>query len=196
MKTFKAFLLEYSDYKIGHTAPTNDGFCVPLYNLDGIYPQDIYSANGASYYGDSGPANRDIQSIGIIQSSHNKPNSKIKIFRAVPLVLSKVELIDKYNSECKFILKNGRIPKTADRFDLHRSDYYEYAKNKIEELETTNTNDTDVIEINDGDWVTINKSYAIEHGKSHLQNKYKILSKTVLAKQLYTNGDSIHEWAM
>ena len=48
--------------------------------------------------------------------------------------------------------------------------------------------------INSGDWVTINKEYAIEHGKSNLRNKYKIIQKTVLASQLYTDGNSIHEW--
>ncbi len=50
------------------------------------------------------------------------------------------------------------------------------------------------IGINPHDWVTINKQYAINHGKSALNNNYKILSKTVKAKDIYTNGDSIHEW--
>lgn len=46
--------------------------------------------------------------------------------------------------------------------------------------------------INPGDWVTINRDYAVEHG--HGLGKYKILSKIVSAKHLYTNGDSIQEW--
>lgn len=51
-----------------------------------------------------------------------------------------------------------------------------------------------VNDINIGDWVTINKKYASQHGKSTLNNEYKIITKTVPAKTLYTNGDSIHEW--
>lgn len=45
-----------------------------------------------------------------------------------------------------------------------------------------------------GDWVTINKKYAVQHGKSNLDGNYMILTKTVPAKYLYTDGNSIHEW--
>lgn len=45
-----------------------------------------------------------------------------------------------------------------------------------------------------GDWVTINRSYAIQHGESVLDGDYKIISKVVPAKHLYTHADSIHEW--
>ena len=31
-------------------------------------------------------------------------------------------------------------------------------------------------------------------GESALGGKYKILSKTVKARDIFTNGDSIHEW--
>jgi hypothetical protein len=47
--------------------------------------------------------------------------------------------------------------------------------------------------INNGDWVTINRLYAVEHGESNLLGNYKILTKTVPANTLYT-GDSLHEW--
>ncbi len=46
--------------------------------------------------------------------------------------------------------------------------------------------------INPGDWVTASKEYAAQHGKG--LGKYKLLSKIVPAKTLFTNGDSIHEW--
>ena len=49
-------------------------------------------------------------------------------------------------------------------------------------------------EINAGDWVTINKDYAKEHGESQFGDGYKIIEKSVKAKDIYTNGDSIHEW--
>jgi len=46
--------------------------------------------------------------------------------------------------------------------------------------------------INPGDWVTASREYATQHGKG--LGKYKLLSKIVPAKTLFTNGDSIHEW--
>lgn len=48
--------------------------------------------------------------------------------------------------------------------------------------------------INPGDWVTINKNYAKEHGESYFDGKYDILTKKVKASDIFTNGDSIHEW--
>jgi hypothetical protein len=42
--------------------------------------------------------------------------------------------------------------------------------------------------------VTINKEYAKEHGRDNLRNNYKIISKTVSSKFLFTDGNSIHEW--
>ena len=48
--------------------------------------------------------------------------------------------------------------------------------------------------INHGDWVTINRNYAVLHGDGPLGGNYHILTKKVPAKHLFTNGDSIHEW--
>jgi len=48
--------------------------------------------------------------------------------------------------------------------------------------------------INTGDWVTIVKEYAVQHGQSNLNDNYKILSKTVKAKEIFTSGDSWLEW--
>lgn len=59
---------------------------------------------------------------------------------------------------------------------------------------TQSSPETPKMEINKGDWVTINRGYAKEHGQSHLRGKYKILSKSVPAKHIFTNGDSIHEY--
>ena len=53
--------------------------------------------------------------------------------------------------------------------------------------------DRSIPEINDGDWVSINSHYAKEHGQRYLDN-YRILTKTVTANQLFTDGNSIHEW--
>lgn len=47
--------------------------------------------------------------------------------------------------------------------------------------------------INPGDWVTINKSYAIQHGL-RFDDGYKILQSKVRVGDLYTDGNSIHEF--
>jgi predicted GNAT family acetyltransferase len=49
-------------------------------------------------------------------------------------------------------------------------------------------------EINPKDWVTLSPAYAKLHGESRLGGKYKTLKKMVKAKELWTAGDSIHEW--
>lgn len=49
-------------------------------------------------------------------------------------------------------------------------------------------------DINPGDWVTTSRTYAFQHGQSNLDGKFDVLSKTVPAKEVHTNGDYIHEW--
>lgn len=48
--------------------------------------------------------------------------------------------------------------------------------------------------INVGDWVTTDRQYAKEHGQGALQGDYKIVKKTVKARDIFTNGDSIYEF--
>ena len=45
-----------------------------------------------------------------------------------------------------------------------------------------------------GDWVAITPAYAREHGRSHLQGAFKVLTKTVYARDIYTEGNSLEEW--
>lgn len=54
--------------------------------------------------------------------------------------------------------------------------------------------DASIESINTGDWVTLSKDYAKNHGEAVLDNDYKIISKKVKAKDLWTNADSIHEF--
>lgn len=52
-----------------------------------------------------------------------------------------------------------------------------------------------VKEINSGDWVTLNKNYAKSHGDSWVDGgDYDIISKKVKAKDIVTDGNSIHEF--
>ena len=48
--------------------------------------------------------------------------------------------------------------------------------------------------IQPGDWVTTVKQYAKEHGESTLKGDYKIVSKTVSARDLFTEGNSMLEY--
>jgi len=48
--------------------------------------------------------------------------------------------------------------------------------------------------INGGDWVTTVRAYAKEHGEGTLRGEYRIISKTVKARDIYTSGDSMAEW--
>jgi hypothetical protein len=52
----------------------------------------------------------------------------------------------------------------------------------------------DISSINAGDWVTLTRDYAKTHGESALKGDYKIISKKVKAKDLWTNADSIQEF--
>jgi hypothetical protein len=48
--------------------------------------------------------------------------------------------------------------------------------------------------IQPGEWVTPIRRYAVEHGQSALNGKYRIQQKTVYARDIYTAGDSWLEW--
>lgn len=50
-----------------------------------------------------------------------------------------------------------------------------------------------VDKINPGDWVALTKTYAENHGL-HIGGDNTVISATVKAKELYTNGDSWSEW--
>ena len=48
--------------------------------------------------------------------------------------------------------------------------------------------------INDGDWVTLSKSYAEDHNYSQLDGKGKVISKEVPVKDVEWAGDDLSEW--
>ena len=65
---------------------------------------------------------------------------------------------------------------------------------RLEELNKLPPDTIPKIKIENGNWVTINREYAVEHGQASLGNQFRILSKTTNAKYLFTDGNSIHEW--
>lgn len=78
---------------------------------------------------------------------------------------------------------------------LTGSPYYEELHKKHETLLANVPDKEDPkLKINNGDWVSTSKAYTIDHGKSNLKNNYRVLSKTVKAKDIFNSGDSIHEW--
>jgi hypothetical protein len=54
--------------------------------------------------------------------------------------------------------------------------------------------DKKIKDINPGDWVATHPQYAKEHGESVFGGNYKILKKFAKARDLFTAGDSHHEW--
>lgn len=184
---------EEEDYRGEHSAPDSSNG-KPLHDLTDIYPDDIYSYDAARLYGDEGGSARDRVSISIIQGAKGRPHKPVKIYRAVPKNMSTSEKIQNYELQKKYILKTGKTPKDADRPEMNSNQYFEYIYGEIEKLKELPPENESKITINSGDWVTINKEYAVDHGKSALNGKYKILSKTVKAKNLYTDGNSIHEF--
>ena len=130
-----------ASYRGSHKAPTSDtGYGTPIHNLKDTYPDDIYSSNGARFYGAAVP--HDAKAINVLRFARNNPYAKVKIYRAVPKIQS-----------------------------------------------------TPKIGINRGDWVTTTKEYARIHGELvHGKGNYVIVSKTVPAHHVWTDGNSIHEY--
>lgn len=106
--------------------------------------------------------------------------------------VEKGDKIRDYEIQKKYILKTGKLPRGVDNWQ-DKSEYYNYISNEIDRLKTLPDNQ-EKIRINSGDWVTINPAYARDHGLSNLNGKFRILSKTVKAKQLITYGDDVNEW--
>lgn len=214
MNLYRKIFEELDDYRGSHQAPRDDGYNSPLYDvtLNGTYPDDIYSSNAVRYYGDGIINDREF--INIIQSMRNNPKGSVAIYRAIPdfdyETNRKIKEINnalsyyyKYNfypSDDKggfeyFHFIESRCDEELRNTKISYDDRHEYIQKAcVSEIDTLNKNKGPKIKINKGDWVTINKKYAIDHGKSALNGKYKIISKKVKANQLWTDGNSIHEF--
>jgi hypothetical protein len=198
------YKLAQEEYQGEHSAPIKHDDYAPLYDLTKLYPDDIYSSEAARLYGDG--VSYDNESISIIQSCRNRPNKQVKIYRSVPNLNSENDSKLKNLHELMYYVNQfGFLPISDNPKTKHLTIPQEIApeirfdKNKIleklNELEAKEQlNRKTPTKINAGDWVSISLSYAKDHGQSNLRNNYKILSKTVTAKELYTDANSIHEW--
>jgi hypothetical protein len=194
------------EYKGEHQAPNRESGA-PLYDLTKIYPEDIYSSHALQHYGQGNPL--DSFCISIIKSARNRPNYPITIYRAIPKITSKVnskikelsKLISYFNAYKFFPVNNPIINKIGEKYPSEQYTGHKYDERSkliyqdiLKEIEQLAPHFEKPIKINKGDWVTINKEYAREHGEDNLRGNYKILSKNVKAKDIFTEGDSIQEW--
>jgi hypothetical protein len=186
------------DYRIEHTAPMRDGLNT-LDDATGIMPDDFYDSSVSwNYYGHGGDSVAiDKQSAGIIAGFKGKPNKPLTIYRAVPHEKGLQEQVDELVKGKNHYLKRGSVPKGMDN-GLEGSEWYDDVWDKIGSLQERIDNGEDalgeLLDINKGDWVTVNRNYAKQHGETQLNGNYKIVSKKVRAKDIATDGNSIHEW--
>jgi hypothetical protein len=191
--------LSEEDYKGQHLAPDKDGGA-PLYDLTKIYPDDVYSSKAEQYYGDRSTEYSDAETVSIIQNARGplNKNKQIKIYRAVPNINKETEnKIKDISTVAGYIMKFGFLPVGSKYSDLYPE--LKYNKDALleklfAEMDMLRSKKLEGLKINPGDWVTINKRYAISHGRNTLMGDYKILTKTVPAKHLFTTGDSLHEF--
>jgi hypothetical protein len=197
------------DYRGEHEAPDRESGS-PLYNLKDIYPEDIYSHEGARYYGHYGQNHPlDVYCVSIIQRARNKPNLPLTVYRAVPSINGKVDaqikelnrIIWYFDTYRFFPLDNSIIKQMGKKYPSEQYTGHQYNERQLliyqdilSQIKQLESQKQKPITINKGDWVTITKEYAKEHGESLLKGNYKILSKNVRAKDLFTSGDSIQEW--
>jgi hypothetical protein len=190
------FAVEPSDlsYRGQHTAPSSE-FGAPLHDLTGggqMYPADVYSSKAAQYYGGGVPY--DQKAFSIAQQYKDKPDALVTIYRAVPKEKSNSEKLAEVEKQMAAYLKRGTLPKDAENYSSG-SKWYDNAYEMREKLRNLSDEPSQEINnINAGDWVTLTREYAKDHGESALRGQYKIISKKVKAKEVYTNADSIHEF--
>ena len=183
-----------TDYRGEHQPPTREdaaaGGSSPLHDLSGTYPDDIYGPEGVRLYGAGEPG--DGEAITIMRAVRGKPNARVKVYRAVPKVMGRQEKIRDIERRKKEVLRRGRIPGDVTGF-ANSSQYYGHLCDELDRLADMPDEATPKMGIEPGNWVTISRAYAKKHGESALNGEYRILSKTVRAGELFTDGNSLVE---
>ena len=98
----------------------------------------------------------------------------------------------------------GIYGENAQRY--YGSSYYEDSDNVIRTIQSVHGNPDAKVTIyravpkdvkdgkaRNGDWVTLSREYAQDHGESNINGKYRIIEQEVPAKHLYSDGNSIFE---
>ena len=181
------------DYASQHESPLRgDGAPMHDVTLNGIYPDDFYGPKGCDYY--AGDDQREAMSK--VLSVHNRPRAMLRVYRAIPYTQTNAEKIGLLERQKAYILQHGKKPPAAGDPGMNSSAYYDVLCQKIKDLRTAPepppaTSDK---QIHPGNWVTICRWYAHEHGRSNLNDQYRIVSKVVHAGDIYTDGNSLNEW--
>jgi len=194
-----------ADYRGGHTAPMKDRGNAPLHDLTQTYPDDIYSSNAARYYGHYGDG-RDSEAVRLMQMAKGKPDMPVTMYRAVPdLTADASKEIKALNKTIAYKDKFGFFPMKDDLSEQFRAKYQDSGlswddiqskayQDMVEKASNLQSTLKKPLPINNGDWVTLSKAYAKEHGEGALNGNYKIVSKKVPARKLFTDGNSIQEF--
>lgn len=173
-----------------HSAPVREGNA-PLHDLthNGIYPDDVYSRMNQYRSGDDS----DFESMTVISNAKNKPNRMVKVYRAIPDNLTAKDRANKLQKRMNWMLEKHKIPADADPNDSW-DEHYSKLKSQYEHELRNEPIGEKPVKINSGDWVSISRKYAMDHGRDNLGGNFKIISKTVPARHLYTDGNSFAEW--
>ena len=158
-----------------------------------IYIVDGYSNNGISRYSYKGShrapsyADGDVQErlensedvnlFEVAQGYHNQPDDYFSPMGARYYMYDDKEGLESARAVKDVIakIKNGKENITVK---IYRAVPADVVSNKLK----------------NGDWVTLSKSYAIEHGEQNLDGEYKIIENEVPINEVWWDGNDLREW--
>lgn len=108
--------------------------------------------------------------------------------------MSKTYPEDIYSNNAHHLYGHGGNHTSMDKSTIKTIHGFRNKPEKLVDIYRAVPNGISKPKINNGDWVTVNKEYAKQHGQSVLGDDYQILSRQVPAKHVFNNGDSIHEF--
>lgn len=158
-----------------------------------IYITDGYSNNGISRYSYKGshrsPSysdgdvqerlenSEDVNLLEVAQGYHNQPDDYFSPMGARYYMYDDKEGLESARAVRDVIakIKNGKENITVK---IYRAVPADVVSDKLK----------------NGDWVTLSKSYAIEHGEQNLDGEYKIIEKEVPINEVWWDGNDLREW--
>ena len=178
---------------------------IKLYKTDPLGARKIAKRNGLlDEIGDQMPRPRgDISNAGELRAKANSDrfaDTEYQGQHGAPMAednaplhdLSQVYPSDIYSS--KGLQYYGTGNKSIDAESMKAIQSFKGKPDKQITMYRAIPDDIGDVDINAGDWVSLSKQYAKDHGESALNGNYKIISKKAPARQLFTNGDSINEF--
>jgi hypothetical protein len=174
-------------YRMEHRPADPEGGA-PLYDLTarGIYPADIYSPMGGLYYGHGQDRAEDEAVVRLAAAYRGKPAGRVKIYRAIQKIPSRAEELHELEKLRAQWMRRGQ-PRNAP---FSSYDMLVATMERIAAMpETAAPSPT----FRAGDWVTIWKPYAAQHAR-YFEGRGKVITKTVRADELWTDGNSIYEF--